>query len=186
MGYKQYNPSPCNIETVLSPAVLVITLLLCFTLESLDTLFIILLVSAWVLSPRFVLNTVLRLLNILGDVQPRLTPVNISYAKHLIHMHKADNTVQLTKSLEDVTNMSIYAQTVRHTLCKAGVWAVVKKKCPLWRPSHRQARLEWAERHQEYTIADWKRVVWSDGQEGIGYATRIEGKMDAQLYCSIM
>ena len=36
----------------------------------------------------------------------KLTPANISYAKHLIHMHKADNTVQVTKSLEDVTNRS--------------------------------------------------------------------------------
>ena len=38
----------------------------------------------------------------------------------------------------------------------------MKKKHPLLRPSHRQARLEWAERHKEYTIADWRRVVWSE------------------------
>ena len=92
----------------------------------------------------------------------KLTPANISYAKCLICMHKADNTVEVTKSLEDVTNLSISSQTVRHTLHKAGVRPVVKKKCPLLRPSHRQARLEWAERHKEYTIADWRRVVWSD------------------------
>ena len=73
----------------------------------------------------------------LGGRPTKLTPANISYAKCLICMHKADNTVQVTKSLEDVTNMSISAQTVRCSLCKAGVRAVVKKKHPLLRPSHR-------------------------------------------------
>lgn len=105
------------------------------------------------------------------------------------------------------------------------------KKRPLLKKTHRRERLQWAERHREYTLEDWKRVIWSDetkinrlgsdgrkwvwkekGEgltdrqvertlkfgggnvmmwgcmlwEGIGYATRIEGKMDAQLYCSIL
>jgi hypothetical protein len=108
---------------------------------------------------------------------------------------------------------------------------VVKKKRPKLSPRHKKARLEFAERHQEWTIEDWKKVIWSDetkinrlgsdgrkytwkekGEglsdrlvegtikfgggnlmmwgcmtwEGIGYATRIEGKMDAELYVSIL
>ena len=55
----------------------------------------------------------------LGGHPTKLTPANISYAKCLIF--KADNTVQVTKSLEDITNMSISTQTFRHTLCEAGV-----------------------------------------------------------------
>ena len=112
------------------------------------------LASALVLSPRFTLNTVLRLLSHLGDIQPSsLLPI---YAMQIILFtcHEVDNTVQVTKSLGYVTNMSTSSQTVRHTLCAAGVRAVVKKKHPLLRPSHRQARLKWAERHKEYTIAD--------------------------------
>ena len=146
-------------------------------------------------------------------------------------MQKADNAVQVTKSLQDVTNQTLSSQTVRRTLRKAGLRPVVKKKRPLLKAVHRRERLQWAERHQEYTLEDWKRVVWSDetkinclgsdgrkwvwkeaGEgltdrqvegtvkfgggnlmmwgcmlwEGIGYATRIEGKMDAQLYCSIL
>ena len=73
----------------------------------------------------------------LGGCPAKLTPANISYAKCLIHMYKADNTVEVTKSLQDVTNLSISSQTVRHTLHKAGIRPVVKKKCPLVRPSHR-------------------------------------------------
>jgi len=39
---------------------------------------------------------------------------------------------------------------------------VVKRKRPLLKPCHRKARMEFAERHQEWTIEDWKRVIWSD------------------------
>jgi hypothetical protein len=146
-------------------------------------------------------------------------------------MQKADNAVQVTQSLQDVTNQTLSSQTVRRTLRKAGLRPVVIKKRPLLKKVHRRERLQWAERHQEYTLEDWKRVVWSDetkinrlgsdgrkwlwkevGEgltdrqvegtlkfgggnvmmwgcmlwEGIGYATRIEGRMDAELYCSIL
>ena len=184
-----------------------------------------LLVSAWVLSQKYAHNTVLRLINLLGGHPIKLSSANISYVQ------KVDNAVEVTKSLEDVTNQSISSQTVRHSLHKAGIRPVVKKKHPLLKPSHRRERLDWAERHKEYTLEDWKRIVWSDGTkinhlgsdgrkwiwkevgetltdrqvegtvklgggnvmmwgcmfwEGIGYATRIEGKMDAQLYCFIL
>ena len=130
---------------------LVTTSLLCFSLGSLGTLFILILVSALELSQSYALSTVLRLLNLLGVVQSSFfLPISPTYAKHLIHMQKADNAVQVTKSLEDVINQSISSQTVRHSLCKAGIRPVVKK-CPLLKLSHRRERLDWAERHKEYT-----------------------------------
>ena len=109
--------------------------------------------------------------------------------------------------------------------------AVIKKKRPQLSAKHRRERLKFAERHAEWTVDDWKRVIWSDetkinrlgsdGQkyvwkeqgeglsdrlvegtvkfgggnlmmwecmtwDGVGYATRIEGKMDAELYTSIL
>ena len=39
---------------------------------------------------------------------------------------------------------------------------VVKRKRPLLKPHHRRARMEFAERHLEWTIEDWKKVIWSD------------------------
>ena len=166
-----------------------------------------------------------------GGRSRKLTPANINYAKRIIHMRKADNAVQVTKSLRDVTNQSISSQTVRRNLREAGLRPVVKRKRPLLSKRHRKDRLDWAERCKEYTLEDWKRVIWtdetkinrlgSDGRkwvwkevgeplndrlvestvkfgggnvmmwgcmfwEGIGYATRIEGKMDAELYCAIL
>ena len=52
----------------------------------------------------------------LGGHPIKLTSVNITYAKCHIHMQKADNVVQVTKSLEDVINQSISSQTVRCSL----------------------------------------------------------------------
>ena len=127
-----------------------ITLLLCFTLESLHHAIGVSLGAISKIHSKYSFETP----KSLGGHPTKLTPPNISYAKYLIHMYEVDNTVQVTKSLEDVTNMSTYSQTVRHTLCTAGVRAVVKKQHPLLRPSHRKARLEWAERYKEYTIAD--------------------------------
>ena len=107
---------------------------------------------------------------------------------------------------------------------------VVKRKCSLLTKRHRKEQLDWAEQCKEYTLENWKRVIWtdetkinhlgSDGRkwvwkevgeplndrweestvkfgggnvmmwgcmfwEGIEYATRIEGKMDAELQESL-
>jgi len=146
-------------------------------------------------------------------------------------MGKADNAVQATKELRNITNIPISVSTVRRNLKEAGLKAVVKRKRPFLRPHHRKARLEFAESHKEWTLEDWKRIIWSDetkinrlgsdgrkwmwkevgeglsdrlvegtqkfgggnvmmwgcmGWDGVGYATRIEGKMDAELYTSIL
>src|SRR4051812_14759327 len=46
-----------------------------------------------------------------GGHPTKLTPVDISYAKHIIRMRKADNAVQVTKALQNVTNQTFSSQT---------------------------------------------------------------------------
>jgi hypothetical protein len=53
-------------------------------------------------------------------------------------MRKADNAVQVTKALKDVTNQSISSQTIHHNLREFGLWPVVNKKCPLLKAHHRR------------------------------------------------
>ena len=77
-------------------------------------------------------------------------------------MGKVDNAVQMAKTLQNVTNQSISTQTVRRHLKSKGMRPVVKRKRPLLKPHHKKARMEFAERHLEWTIEDWKRVWWSD------------------------
>jgi hypothetical protein len=40
--------------------------------------------------------------------------------------------------------------------------AVVKKKKPLLSTRHQKQRLDFALKNKEWTVKDWKRVIWSD------------------------
>ena len=130
-----------------------------------------------------------------------------------------------------MTNQSITSQTVCYHLKKAGMQPVVKRKRPLLQKYHIKEWLHFAECHKEWTLEDWKKILWSDetkinrigsderkyvwkdageglsertvegtlkfgggnvmlwgcmGWDGVEYSTRIEGRMDAELYVSIL
>ena len=97
-----------------------------------------------------------------GGHPTKLSPTNICHAVYLITTRKAENAVQVTKSLKNITNQSLSTTTVRRHLKKADMKAVVKKKCPLLSAKHRKARLDYAYTHKDWTVEDWKRVVWFD------------------------
>ena len=77
-------------------------------------------------------------------------------------MGKVDNATQATQVLQDVINIPISSQTLHCQLKSRGIKSVVKRKRPLLKPHHRKVRMEFAERHMEWTIEDWKKVIWSD------------------------
>ena len=167
----------------------------------------------------------------IGGRPSKLSPPNIRHAIHLISTQKAENAVQVTKTLTNIINKPLSPTTVRRHLKNAGMKAVVKTKRPLLSAKHRKARLDFAYAHKDWTIEDWKRVIWSDetkinrlgsdgrkwvwkkpGEglsdrlvegtvkfgggsimiwgcmtwEGIGYATKIDGRMDGDLYLQIL
>jgi hypothetical protein len=97
-----------------------------------------------------------------GGCPVKLSSANIDYARHIICMEKVDNAVQVAKTLQNVINQSISAQTVHRQLKSKGMRPVVNRKRPLLKPRHRRARMEFAERHLEWTIEDWKKVIQSD------------------------
>ena len=159
----------------------------------------------------------------IGGHPSKLSPPNIHYALYLITTQKAENAMQLTKTLQDITNQSISLRTVRRGLKKAGMKAVVKKKRPLLSKRHKKNHMDFALAHKDWTLDDWKRVIWSDetkinhlgsdgrkwvwkktGEgtvkfgggsvmvwgcmlwDGPGYACKIDGRMDGDLYVKIM
>ena len=87
---------------------------------------------------------------------------NIHYATQLIGTGKADNAGQVAKALQEATNKTFSVQTLRNHLKDTGMKAVVKKKRPLLLKRHRKARMDFALAHKDWTIEDWKKVVWSD------------------------
>src|SRR5882757_4705294 len=95
----------------------------------------------------------------------KLTPHDKRSIVHHVLSRKASNAVQATKFLNLIIPNTVSAQTVRNTLKAANLKAVTKKKKPLLKPAHRKKRLAFALKHQHWTVEDWKRVIWSDGQE---------------------
>jgi transposase len=167
----------------------------------------------------------------LGGRPAKLTATDKRRLVHNVTSGKADNAAQLTRELKNATNINVSTDTVRRALKEAGLKAVVKQKKPRLLPRHIRQRLDFALRHQHWTVEDWKRVTFSDetkinrlgsdGREwvwkkpngvlteqhvkgtvkfgggslmlwgcmtaqGVGYAARIDGRMDAQLYAEIL
>jgi len=75
---------------------------------------------------------------------------------------KAANAVEATKHINSIIPNPVSSQTVRNLLKKNAFKAVTKKKKPLLKPVHRKKRLAFALKHQNWTVDDWKRVIWSD------------------------
>ena len=75
---------------------------------------------------------------------------------------KAANAVQVTNNINTTISNSVSSETVRRVLKKHSFKAVMKKKKPLLSPRHRKQRLAFALKYKEWTVEDWKRVIWSD------------------------
>lgn len=56
----------------------------------------------------------------------------------------------------------ISLSTVKERLQKAGLNGRVSIKKPLLRRGNKKKRLEWAHAHKNWTVDDWKQVLWTD------------------------
>jgi hypothetical protein len=191
----------------------------------------LLLVMALVLSLGFTQNIVLISLSLLVVVLPSFPQLTSVMHNSLISSGKVDTAVDVAKSLRNITNQPLHAQTVCRGLSLAGMKAVVKRKKPFLSKKHKKARMDFALAHQHWTVEDWKKVVWSDetkinrlgsdgrkwvwkkaGEglsdrlvqgtqkfgggsvmvwgcmlwDGPGYACKIDGRMDGDLYTKIL
>jgi transposase len=80
----------------------------------------------------------------------------------LIKSGECSNAVQVQKKLISDENIIISPNTVRRSLKRQGLVARVKKRKPLLLKRHRIARRKFAQKYRNWTIEDWRRVVWSD------------------------
>ena len=72
----------------------------------------------------------------------RMPPRSLKYSSKLLTSHSS--------------------QTTRNHLKRTGLKAVIKVKRPLLTKRHRKERLDFALAHQNWTVEDWKTVVWSN------------------------
>src|SRR5258707_13148102 len=75
---------------------------------------------------------------------------------------RLDNAVEATHFINNILPDPVTPQTVRNTLKQNDFCAVVKRKCPLLKKAHRLDHLKFARYHENWTVEDQKRILWSD------------------------
>jgi len=166
-----------------------------------------------------------------GGRPSKLSSTTLCHAHHLISTGQADTAVDVARILQNTQDQHCSTETICCGLKKSGLRAAPKKKCPLLSSNHKKARMDFALAHENWTIDDWKRVIWSDetkinclgsdgrkwvwkergerlsdrlvqgtlkfgggslmmwgcmGWDGVGYACKIDGRMDASDYVGIL
>jgi transposase len=75
---------------------------------------------------------------------------------------KLKSAAAATKALQNELNVVVSERTVRRALQDTGMEATPKDKRPKLSAKNIKDRLEFAKCHKDWTIADWKRVIFSD------------------------
>ena len=75
---------------------------------------------------------------------------------------RIETAVKLSKVLKQRFDISASPDTISRVLKRKGFKASEKKKKPFLSPKNTKARLDFAKAHQDWTLDDWKRVIFSD------------------------
>lgn len=112
--------------------------------------------------------------------RPRKTTKRID--RTIIRKSTADprkTAPEIQREINEEIDVSISSRTVARRIAAAGLNGRVAVKKPLISKKNRAARLRFARLHQNWTVADWKKVLWSDeskfnlfGSDGKQYVRR--------------
>ncbi|EIE86061.1 hypothetical protein RO3G_10772 [Rhizopus delemar RA 99-880] len=91
-----------------------------------------------------------------------LSAADERYCVRQVTKNRMPSATKVAKELEKDTGRKVSSETVCRTLRKAGLGAIEKPKKPLLSAKNIRKRLSWCMSHKDWTIDDWKRVVWSD------------------------
>ena len=70
--------------------------------------------------------------------------------------------MDVAKSLSQTMERKVSTQTVCRELRKIGLKAGIKCKRPFLSKHHRRVRIDFTIAHKNYSLEDWKEVIWSD------------------------
>lgn len=91
-----------------------------------------------------------------------LTEADKRYCVRQVTKGGVDNAVKVKRALETDLGIQVSASTVRRALRGAGLGAMTKPRKPLISAKNARKRLAWCKAHADWTVDDWRRVVWSD------------------------
>jgi transposase len=97
-----------------------------------------------------------------GGRPPLLPEADKRYCVRKVTKGRISNAVKVTKMLEEDIQIKVSPKTVRRALRAAGLGSIEKEKKPLLRDANVKKRLAWCKQHKDWTVDDWKRVIWTD------------------------
>jgi hypothetical protein len=97
-----------------------------------------------------------------GGKPKKLTTADERAISSQINTGKAENVVEVAKNDNNIINTHVSTQTIWNVLKKHNMKTVVKKKKPLLSTRHQKQHFDFALKYKEWTMKDWKRVIWSD------------------------
>jgi transposase len=92
---------------------------------------------------------------VLGEQEKRL-------GVHLVTAGRLKTASAAAKQLREKTGKHFSDITLRRALREAGLGACVQQKKPLLAKRHVLARLSFAHKYKNWTVDDWRRVIFSD------------------------
>ena len=75
---------------------------------------------------------------------------------------RISTALEASSQLTGQNGSTVSVQTVRRALRHQGLRSYVKKRKPLLTRTHRKRRCEFARKHQDWSIDDWKCIIWTD------------------------
>ena len=100
--------------------------------------------------------------NNLGGHPSKLSAHDKTSIIHQIQSGKLDTAVQATHFINSTLSHHVHPKTVKRALQESGFHSATKKKVPMLKKIHCQKWLEFTQWHENWTVADWKRVLWTD------------------------
>ena len=118
-----------------------------------------------------------------GGKPSKLSPADQRRIANRITSGQLDNALHATQFINNLISHPVHPQTVRNFQKKFDFKAVIKAKKPLLTTACRKHRLYIAEKYRNYTVEDWKWVIWSDetkinifGSDGHQYVWKKKGE----------
>lgn len=90
---------------------------------------------------------------------------------------------KINEELRTDFGIRVCDQTIRNRAKSIGLIGRRPAKKPLLKRNHKTKRLQWATEHQDWTLDEWKKVMWTDetkinlfGSDGVSWVRRRKGE----------
>ena len=81
---------------------------------------------------------------------------------HAMIVRGKENASEVVKELQESEGVNVSEWTMRRAFKRVGLFSKVKQKKPKLSSKHIRDQLDFAKRHQNWTISDWESVIFSN------------------------